>query len=98
MLLSGILLIIVPLFWSIIESANSNPTEIGGFNFDGLLIIAGVIFCSVFCGCYGVLALILSLLTRRNITFRTLLIVIPVLAAVGFYIFFILQNSADYAQ
>ena len=87
MLLSGILLIIVPIVWSIFERASGNPTEIGGFNFDGLLIIAGIIFCIIFCVGYGLLALILAVLTRDNTIFRILLIVIPLLTAVVFFVF-----------
>ena len=98
MLLIIVLSVIVPILYTIITRVTGNTTEIGGFNFDGLIIIFGIILSSIFCAGYGFLAFILSLLTRRNITFRILLVVIPVLAAVGFYIFVTLQNSADYAQ
>jgi len=74
MILSGILFVIVPIVWSIAERASGNPTEIGGFNFDGLLIFAGIFLSLIFCALYGLLALVLSVLTRRNITFRVLLV------------------------
>ena len=98
MMLAVVLLVIVPILWSIITRVSGNTTEIGGFNYDGLLIFAGIILFSVFCAGYGFLAFVLSLLTRRNITFRILLVVIPVLAAVGFYIFVTLKNSTDFTQ
>ena len=97
MILSGVLLIIVPLVWSAIERASGKPTEIGGFNFDGLIIIAGIIFCSIFCVCYGVLAFILSLLTRRNITFRILLVGIPLLIVFVFYLYLVRQDPANFS-
>ncbi len=84
MVLSFILLVIVPIVWSVSERVSGNPTEIGGFNFDGLVIIAGIILCSVFCAVYGLLALILSVLTRRNNNFRILLILISLFTATIF--------------
>ena len=87
MVLSVILLVIIPLIWITFERASGNSTEIGGFNFDGLIIIAGFFLCFIFCAVYGLLALILSILTRRNSIFRIHLIVISLLAAVIFLFF-----------
>ena len=87
MILSFIILVVVPIVWSIFERLSGNPTEIGGFNFDGLVIIAGIIFCIIFCAGYGLLALILAVLTRDNTIFRILLIVIPLVTAVVFFVF-----------
>lgn len=87
MVLSFILLVIVPIVWSISMRLSGNSTDIGGFNFDGLLIIAGIIFCIIFCAGYGLLALILAVLTRDNAIFRILMIVIPLETAVVFFVF-----------
>jgi len=74
MIFAVILLVVVPIAWSIIMRASGNPTEIGGFNYDGLVIIAGIVLCGIFCAGYFLLAFILSLLTCRNRNFRVLLI------------------------
>lgn len=84
MVLAAILFIVVPSVLIFTEKANGNSTGIGGFDFSGLVIIAGVIFWLCFCGVYFLLAFVLSLLTRRNETFRILLIVISLLIATVF--------------
>ena len=81
---AAILLIGVPIAWSIIERTSGNPTEIGGFNFDGLVIIAGIFLCSIFCVGYAISAFILALLARRNRTFRILLISVLLFATAVF--------------
>ncbi|MGC2237002.1 MAG: hypothetical protein WA584_12625 [Pyrinomonadaceae bacterium] len=83
MILLAALLIVYPIVWSVYERLSGHPTEIGGFNFDGLVIILGIMFCCVLCTGYGFLALLLSLLTRRNKTFRILLVGIALIAAAG---------------
>ncbi len=98
MVLAVVLMVIFPIVSLVSEKVRGNTTHIGGFDMGGLLIIAGIFLSSTFCVGYGFLAFILSLLTRRNITFRILLVVIPVLATVGFYIFVTLKNSADFPQ
>jgi hypothetical protein len=95
MVLSGILFIIVPLGWSIYERASGHPTEVGGFNFDGLVIIAGIFLSLIFCGGYFALAFILSILTRRNTTFRILLVGVPVLI-VSFFCLWAYLNRAPF--
>jgi hypothetical protein len=79
MVLSGILLIVVPIIMLASEKIRGNRTDIAGFDFGGLVIIAGIILFLIFCGGYGVFAFILSLLVRRNITFRILLFAVPLL-------------------
>ncbi len=51
--------------------------------------LASIILGFFFCAAYGFLALILSLLTRRNRTFRVLLVVIPVITTVILFVLFI---------
>lgn len=48
--------------------------------------LAAIILGFFFCVAYGFLALILSLLTRRNKTYRFLLVGICLLAAAGFFV------------
>jgi uncharacterized BrkB/YihY/UPF0761 family membrane protein len=84
MVLAGILFFVVPTALIIKEKADGNSAGIGGFDFSGLLIFAGIVFCLIFCVGYGLLALLLSVLTRRNNTFRILLIVISLLTATVF--------------
>jgi cytochrome c biogenesis protein CcdA len=70
MVLAAILLIVVPLVWIITEKAGGNSGGPGGFNYSGLVLIAGIFFWAGFCGVYFLLAFVLSLLTRQNGTFR----------------------------
>lgn len=92
--LAAVLLIVFPIVWSVIARASDNTTDIGGFNFDGLIIIAGIILFSIYCIGYGFLAFALSVLTRRNITFRILLAGIPALAAVIFCVWLFADSAS----
>lgn len=89
MVVTGILFIAVPLVWSIAERLGGHPSEVGGFNFDGLVVAAGFVLCLIFCVAYGLLALLLALLTFRNRTFRLLLASISIVTAVvgGIWLF-----------
>lgn len=95
MVLIVILTVIVPIVLLISEKARGNRTDLFGFDIIGLVIIAGILFSAFFCGGYFFLAFILSLLTRRNITFRILLTSIPLLAAITFfgYVFYFPAQS-----
>lgn len=82
MVVTGVLFIAVPLVWSIAERLGGHPSEVGGFNFDGLVVAAGFVLTLVFCVAYGLLALALALVTYRNKMFRLLLASISVTVAV----------------
>ena len=91
--LAAVLLIVFPIAWSVIARAGGSATDIGGFNFDGLLIIAGIILFAIYCIGYGFLAFALSMLTRRNVTFRILLAGIPALAVVVFCVWLFAESA-----
>jgi hypothetical protein len=89
MVLSVGLFVIYPAAMIVYEQANGRPTHIGGFDFSFLVIIAGIVLSAIFCAAYFLLAFVLSLVTRRNRTFRLLLtgISLAVAAALGIWIF-----------
>ena len=97
MVLAVVLLVIVPIRWSISTRESGNTTEIGGFNYDGYVIIAGIFLCFFFCVGYGLLALILSFQTRHNRTFRIILVGILLSISTIFSVwFFILPAVLDF--
>ena len=97
MVLAVVLFIIFPILLLVSEKLRGNRTDLQGFEMGGLLIIAGVFLCSLFCGGYGFLAFILSLLTRRNLTFRILLVVVPILTVFVFYIYLVWKDPANFS-
>lgn len=88
MLLTVILSVVPPVIWLIDDELNGNRTEAGEFDFSGIIITVRVFVCSILILVYAILALILSLLTRRNITFRILLVAISFLSASIFCVWF----------
>ena len=89
MALAAILFIVVPVALIVTDKASGNSGGIGGFDFSGLVVIAGVIIWAFFCGGYILLAFVLSLLTRRNNSFRVLLIGISFLIGIIIYALFL---------
>ena len=71
------------------EKASGNSGGIGGFDYSGLVVIAGVIIWAFFCGGYILLAFVLSLLTRQNKSFRVLLVGISFLIGIIIYALFL---------
>lgn len=87
MIVSAFLLVGVPIIWIATDYLSGNPTAVGGFDFGGLVIFAGIILCLIFCGIYGLLAFILSVSIERNSTFRALLAAISFLVVMLFLVF-----------
>lgn len=55
--LAAIIFIGVPIFWMIKDKVNGE-SGIGGFDLNGLLVIAGMFIWAVFCVVYGLVAFV----------------------------------------
>lgn len=86
MVLSAVFLIVVPIIWTVIDHLGGNPTMVGGFDFSGLVIFAGIFFWLIFCGFYGLMAYIFSVSTMQNSTFRIRLATVLFSAVILFLI------------
>lgn len=86
-ILAASVLVGVPVYWMVDGHLSGNPTTVGGFDFGGLVIFAGIILWLIFCGVYGLLAFMLSVSTTRNSTFRIRLAVGLLSIVILFFVF-----------
>lgn len=97
MVLAGIILVVLPTIWTIYVKESGAPDISNLIAGPEIYIIGGIFLCFFFCVGYGLLALILSLLTRHNRTFRIILVGILLSISTIFSVwFFILPAVLDF--